>query len=226
LITVKTEFENRVSEIEEYFKLLEHFFEKNAVLFFPNKKTHKYKSLNTDLERVLKANSFLLLYNLIESSIKQSITEIYDQITSQGLKYSDMSPLIKKLWLKENHKNFKEKGESAILDIITNLDDDSIIIAFDSSKIISGNIDRVKIKSLSDKYGFSMKVHHTAGDGNKLHIVKIRRNHLAHGNMSFSECGREFTYEDLSEIKIQVVRYLRQILKNIEELLNEEKFMS
>lgn len=226
MITVKTEFENRVSEIEEYFKMLHRIFEENAVLFFPNKKTHKFKSLNTDLERVLKANCFLLLYNLIESSIKQSITEIYDQITSQGLNYSDISPLLKQLWIKENHKNFKEKGEVEIFNIITNLDADLIDIEFDSSRIISGNIDRRKIESLSEKYGFSMQVHYSAGNGNKLHIVKIRRNNLAHGNTSFSECGREFTYEDLCEIKIQVVRYLRQILNNIENYLDEDKFLA
>ena len=38
---------------------------------------------------------------------------------------------------------------------------------------------------------------YTAGNGDRLHQVKIRRNNLAHGNTSFSECGREFTYEDL-----------------------------
>ena len=225
MITVKTEFENRVLEIEEYFKLLHYFFEKDAIIHFPNNKTHKFKELNTDLERVLKANCFLLLYNLIESSIRLSITEIYDQITSRNLTYEDVSPLIKKIWLNENYKNFKDRNESSIFDIITNLDNDSIVIDFDSSKIISGNIDRRKILMLSEKYGFSMRVHYSAGDGNKLHIVKVRRNDLAHGNTSFSECGREFTYSDLHSIKIEVVRYLRQILINIEKYLDNEKFL-
>jgi hypothetical protein len=225
LITVKTEFENRVSEIEEYYKLLHYFFEKDAIVHFPNNKTHKFRELNTDLQRVLKANCFLLLYNLIESSIRLSITEIYDQITSRNLTYEEVSPLIKKIWLKEGLRNFKDKSESSIFEIITNLDNDSIVIDFDSSKIISGNIDRRKISLLSEIYGFSMKVHHTAGNGNKLHIVKVRRNALAHGNTSFSQCGREFTYTDLQNIKIEVIRYLRQILRNIEKYLDNEKFL-
>lgn len=225
MITVKIEFEKRVSEVEEYFKLLDNFFEKDAILYFPNKQTHKYKRLNPELEKVLKANSFLLLYNVIEASIKQSLTEIYDQITSKGVTYNQVTSHFKQLWIKENYKNFKDQGEKNIFQFISGIENDVIEIEFDANKIISGNIDRRKIEYFSQAYGFSTQVHYSAGNGDKLHQVKVRRNNLAHGNISFSECGREFTYEDLCEIKKQVIRYMRQILNNIDKFLNEEKFL-
>lgn len=226
MITVKAEFEKRAEEIEEYFKLLESFFEKEAILYFPNKRTHKYKRLNPELEKVLKANCFLLLYNLIEASVKQSITEIYDQVTSKGLTYREVTSHFKELWIKENYKNFKDHGEKNIFQFISNIDEDVITIDFDPSKVISGNIDRRKIEFFSNKFGFSSRVHYSAGNGDKLHQVKMRRNSLAHGNISFSECGREFTYEDLCDIKKQVIRYMRQILKNIEQFLLDDKFLN
>ena len=61
---------------------------------------------------------------------------------------------------------------------------------------------REKITEFATKIGFSMRVHYSAGNGEKLHQVKTRRNNLAHGNISFSECGRDFTLEELVNITI------------------------
>ena len=91
-------------------------------------------------------------------------------------------------------------------------------------KVISGNIDGRKISEFSNIYGFSKKTHHLAQNGVKLHEVKIQRNNLAHGSLSFSECGRQYTYEDLTKIKRQVVIYLRGILNNIQKYIVESKF--
>ena len=73
MISVLSDFEKRVEEINVYFLLIENIEEKDAVLYFPNKRTHKYQPHNAELIKILKANLFLLLYNLSESSIKQSL---------------------------------------------------------------------------------------------------------------------------------------------------------
>ncbi len=71
--TVLLDFEKRVSEIDKYFVFIENLEQNSAVLFFPKKRTHKYLSNDPELLKVLKANIFLMLYNLAEASIKQSI---------------------------------------------------------------------------------------------------------------------------------------------------------
>lgn len=81
MVTVINDFNTRVREIEGYFKLLNSIINEDARLYFPNKGSHKYKKIDDELIKVMKANCFLLLYNLIESSIKLSLTEIYDSIT-------------------------------------------------------------------------------------------------------------------------------------------------
>jgi len=224
MISVLADFEKRVEEINIYFLLLENIEEKDAVLYFPNKRTHKYQPHNVELIKILKANLFLLLYNLSESSIKQSLVEIYEQITDQQLKYEDVIDEIKKIWIDEKLNNFKNKGTDNIFKVISNLAEEIIEIKFDSEKIISGNIDGRKIKEFSIKHGFSSNVHKNAKDGVKLYQVKTQRNNLAHGNTSFAECGRNYTISDLREVKHQVIIYLRRILKNIEKYLDNKKY--
>ncbi len=224
MTSVLVDFEKRVSEIEMYFSLIENIGEKDAKIYFPNNIRKKIQSHNIELIKVLKANSFLLLYNLCESSIKQSLTEIYDSISAERPKYSEVIDEIKKIWLVEKHKNFKNIAVDNIFAAINNLSEEIIDIKF-SDKIISGNIDGLKIKGFSNKHGFSSKVHKNAKDGNKLHLVKVQRNNLAHGIVSFAECGRNFTITELKEIKHQVIMYLRTILKNIEKYLLEKKYI-
>ncbi len=223
--TVILDFEKRVKEIELYFTHLEYIEEKDAQIFFPKRNQRKYVDYDIELTKVFKANLFLLLYNLAESSIKQSLNEIYDSITAENIKYKDVIDEIKKIWIEEKHSNFRNKGVSNIFTTINNLTEDIIDIRF-NSKIISGNVDGQKIRAFSSKYGFSNNSHRNANNGVKLLQVKTQRNNLAHGNISFAECGRNYTISDLREIKKQVIIYLRSILKNIEKYINQKKFAS
>ena len=73
MVTVLTDFEKRVTEIDLFFKHLENLEEDGALLYFPNRTKRKIQAHNNELVKVFKANVFLLLYNLAESSIKQSL---------------------------------------------------------------------------------------------------------------------------------------------------------
>jgi hypothetical protein len=224
MITVLTDFEKRVTEIELFFKHLENLEVDGALLYFPNRTRRKYQPHDNELVKVFKANIFLLLYNLAESSIKQSLTEVYDTITSENLTYQEVIDEIKKIWIAQNHDNFRNKGTENIFIAINQLANDVIDIKFDSTKIISGNIDGRKIKEFSTKYGFSDKTHRNANNGSKLHQVKTQRNNLAHGNISFAECGRNYGIGQLRDTKKEVILYLRNILRNIKKYLDERKY--
>ncbi|WP_247232053.1 MAE_28990/MAE_18760 family HEPN-like nuclease [Telluribacter sp. SYSU D00476] len=223
--SVLTDFEKRVAEIELFFSHLESIEESGASIYFPHRKRRKIVAHDPELIKVLKANLFLLLYNLAESSIKQSLTEIYDSISANNLKYNKVIDEIKKIWIIEKYDNFKNKGTDNIFSTINNLAEEIIEIRFDHTRTISGNIDGRKIREFSIKYGFSNKVHKNANNGNKLHLVKTQRNNLAHGVVSFAECGRNYTISDLRIMKKETVLYLRNILKNIEKYLNTKKFI-
>jgi hypothetical protein len=223
MIAIKHDFERRVTEIELYFKHLELFSERDAFIKTPTS-TYK-KRVDPELLKVMKANCFLLLYNLVESSISQSLTHIFDTISAKRKMYCEVKPQIRKIWIKHKHNNFKEKNSDSIFNILQTIENDILDIQGFEGIPISGNIDGQKIKSIAELLGFSYKVHYTAGRGENLHVVKVRRNKLAHGEESFSECGRSFTYADLVTIKNQVIRYVRRILNNIESFLDEDQYV-
>jgi len=58
-----------------------------------------------------------------------------------------------------------------------------------------------------------------------LDTVLKNRNYLAHGNESFANVGRDVTIGDIVQIKNEVVEYLRQILINIENYLDNQEYL-
>lgn len=225
MISVLIDFEERVEEIELYFEHLNLILNKEAELFFPKNKTRNRKKIEPELHKVLKANCFLLLYNLSESSIRQALTEVFDKINEKELEYSLVIDEIKKIWITSNYNNFKEIGIDNILIAITGgIFDDVVNIKFEEKSSLSGNVDGRKIKDFGTKLGFSIRSHYTLKDGVKLHEVKTQRNKLAHGEISFAKCGRDYSIEDLNKTKKQVIGYLRSILLNIKSYIENEDF--
>lgn len=218
-------FNIRSKEIDIYFKFLLESIEKEAGLYFSNNLSHKVKKIDQELIKIFKANGFLLLYNLVESTIRNSLVEIYVNVNQDRVKYNEIKSEFKKIWIEHKYKNFKDKGSKDILEIINNIDNDIIEnLVFDHKKVISGNIDSRKIEELSILYGFSKHTHYFSKSGSCLFKVKNNRNQLAHGLVSFSECGRDYTIQELIQIKKELVSYIRGILKNIKKFIDNKDY--
>ena len=160
---------------------------------------------------------------MVESSIRQSLIHIYEEISSQQLSYEMVIDEVKKIWIYTKYKNFKGKGNDEIFDIITSISNDIIQITFEDKRL-GGSIDSMKIRNIANELGFSFVTHFSLKSGEKLHIVKTQRNKLAHGEISFSSCGRDYTLEDLVKIKEQTIKFIRRILENIKIYIDNKKF--
>lgn len=224
MITVIADFEKRVREVDIYFRHLEAIEEKDGKLSIATVGGRVNKSLDPDLVKVLKANMFILLYNMVESSVRQSLVEIFDTINAENMTYAEASDHIKTLWISKGHCKFNSKSAEQIFQALSSLAGNVIKIELVDGDISGGNIDGRKIRELSSKYGFSNTAHRNAKNGSKLFEVKKHRNDLAHGLVSFSECGRNYTISDLRKAKHEVVLYLRATLRNISKYLSEKKF--
>lgn len=93
------EFNKRVAEINKYFELVDRIEElglpfTNSIIFPSGEYT-----VDSELQKILKSHCYLLLYNLIESSIRNGIIAIHDAILMDQLTYRDLSEKIQKLWL-------------------------------------------------------------------------------------------------------------------------------
>ncbi|NMF65505.1 hypothetical protein DP115_23205 [Brasilonema octagenarum UFV-OR1] len=225
--TVLLDFKTRVQEVDGYFIFLESLIKEKAKLaFFDSDGEYQLKNLDSELVKTLKANGFLLLYNLVESTMRNAIEAIYDEFRSTGVCFDKIKPKIRITILQSVQIFFKNDSAKNLHSKITQISIDIITATFEREKIFSGNVDAKVIRDIADKYGFS---HCTdcsqTKNGQNLLVVREIRNDLAHGIKSFEEVGRDKTIDDLLEIKKEVIEYLRQILQNIQKYLDNKEYL-
>ncbi len=220
MIDVKRDFQQRCDEIDLYFSFMEKVAKRGSKISLADGTADKIEPV---LAKTLKANGFILLYNLVESSIKRAVEEIYIKMKRDGTKYDDVKESIKReiiIFLK-NKKNADEFVTS-----VNFIAEDIIEQCFSSKILFSGNVDAKEIRETSKKYGFSTATNNRVTKGGReLLTVKTHRNDLAHGVFSFQEVGKNFTPQEMLRIKREVTSYIKQILDNIENYINNKEFL-
>jgi hypothetical protein len=215
------DFDERAKEVSQYFIFLKNLEQESIKLSMGSKP--KIKAIDPNLLRTLKASGFLLLYNLVEATMRNAIEAIFDELKNEGVSYDRIRPKLKKIVL----KNLKKRNIDDLHTSIIEVSMDIISASFDPQDLFSGNIDGRKIKETAIKYGFSHVTDaRKTGNGSDLLIVKMNRNDLAHGFKSFTEVGRDKTADELLAIDRKVVKYLRQILQNIEAYLENQEYLA
>lgn len=226
------EFNRRVAEIQKYFELVDRIeqlgaFSTNSITF----PSGEY-IVDSDLQKILKSHCYLLLYNLVESSIRNGITAIHDVILTYQLTYKDLSPKIKRLWLlNDRSKNFrdsyikKDTVADNLQELIKSVLDDEMVSLDPSNIPISGNLDAKTIKELIDVYGVfgNLGVPSKEIDDILNFVVKIRCD-LAHGNVSFCDASSLITWSKLVDDKDKLVKYLTHLLNNIDDYIEKKKY--
>jgi hypothetical protein len=223
-------FDQRSQEIEKYYKVLLILDDKKVSIIKSGNLRKRTIKLDNDALKVMKSTCFLLLYNLIESTIRESFSFLYEKINSEASSIENYSESLRKLWLNQHFKKIDpvSSNQSTYRGLISNLI--GKILNFEEFNMdaeslpISGNIDAKKIRELFRKHNIKLNVHRQALGGGELITVKEKRNALAHGNISFSECGREYTVEDLVGIKKRTVIYLRSTLRDMKKFTERREY--
>jgi hypothetical protein len=205
MIGVKDTFKQRQMEIEEYFIFLSSYQPAKA---------------DDNLFKILKSNLLIMLYNLIESSISNAIEEIHNNIYSNSVSFNSLKEEIKSLIINNTKRVNSDEFVKKVNDIAT----DIVKYTFKKDELFSGNVDSKKIKRLSKQYGFNSDTEYNkTKHGAYLVTIKGKRNDLAHGIYSFTEVGKDYSIQDLEDMKDKTINYIEAILENIEQyLLNQE----
>lgn len=225
MVNTKNDFEQRKKEVENYFSFLEVLDKDQTVLKYVKDGSFTEEQISKDIQRIMIANSFLILYNLIEATIRNSIVEIYDKIQEDEITYNKLSQSLKKIWIKNKTKNLKEGNfnintlQSSVENIINNVIDNEIVLLTKDDIDISGNIDADKIRTLAKEIGFDK-----TSNGSSLVTIKNKRNGLAHGNHTFYDVGKDYTVNEISLFKNETFLYLTDVINNIEKFINEKKY--
>jgi hypothetical protein len=215
---VVDDFNERVKEIEEYLHILQMLAEPNVRI---KTDTGKQEAVSLVALKTMKASCFLMLYNLVESTIINSMTNLYETMNSEGRCLLDFDSCVKEVWIEQQFRNMDpfSSNQTSYRNLIKTMVDavlNSQPIFLRPDKLhISGNLDAREIRRIFEKHKIPTQTHYRAFGGGELRTIKDQRNSLAHGAVSFASCGQGFTVSSIIDIKKQTVVYLRSALRNI-----------
>lgn len=226
---VREIFNERKKEIDLYFKLID-FLDSierdgedtvlNSILY------------DKDIEKIVRANSLLMMYNLVESTLISGIEEVYGALKEDGITYSQVRREIKDIWFNYKFANAYDKNahfhtyRKTAEKIITSIMLNEPLILDRKATGISGNLDADTIREVCRTHGIKFMSPKECNGGQKLVKVKEQRNQLAHGTLSFVECGRDFTVNDLNEIKEEVEKFLDGFINAIEKYFDNKEYLA
>ncbi|KAF0250241.1 MAG: hypothetical protein FD167_354 [bacterium] len=239
---VKDDFDKRKDELNKYFDFLSKLDKDKPTLHYSEKGVPDTHSVDSELEKILKANGFLLIYNLVESFCRNFIIEILTEIQGNNLTLEKLSEKAQKIWIgqkvknNEDNKTSSKKLENLFYDMATHIFNNTVIEFSEIIKKIeteerfdafglSGSINADKIRKLALMYGF----HHITPPkaekaGEDLDQIKDFRNKLAHGRITFADCGKDKSVIDMIKYKNNAIEYLEGVLLNIEEYIKKRAF--
>jgi hypothetical protein len=217
-----TIFDERKEEAEFYLSVLDEILSPTSTIITAD---------NQRFGRILKSNFFLMLYNLIESTVRSGFEEIYYAVRDNGVSYQQVSDALKDIWstceiLKANQRNAMPKtyAERVKSIIITVLDPSPLVITKDALDI-SGNLDARQIKKLMETHDITI-TETVPGEKYQILLVKNKRNALAHGEQSFDEAARDSSLDDLKAIRDEVFMFVGDVLKGMQSYYNSRKYIA
>ena len=236
-MTIKEEFEKRIIEIESFYEILEiiEMEKPNISAYNINEDKDIILAINNQKIDLLRSTAYLLMYNLIESTIYNSIVSVFNEIEDKNLRYFDIIEELRSYWLNSRYKHDNKSKKETIINTIlqiTNeifnntivlvsnqinyggsLDTKNIINTASSMKIEIGTLYR-KINEDKDQYE------------NIFRDIKNNRNWLAHGEKSFIEVGSKSTYLQLKNAKTYVLLFLKEYISSVEKYINNEEYIA
>ncbi|MDH5669706.1 MAG: MAE_28990/MAE_18760 family HEPN-like nuclease [Nitrospira sp.] len=225
---MQEDFQTRVEQIEAYFAFIQALDNQTILLTRKDTEGPAYPtSHREDLLRTFKANLFLMLYNLMEATVKNAVESIFDELGRQGISFDSCRSEVKREVLSNlrnchNKNHLRSRNVSDVLHLFQHFSTDAVTKTFQRTEVVSGNVDAREIRELADRYGFGKP----AADGNLLLTVKTHRNDLAHGDKSFAEVGRDFDVPRLEEVKTKTIAYLSQFITNVTEYVTQQHYLA
>jgi hypothetical protein len=230
MITVINAFEDRVREVDNYLKWLKELEAPDTILVREAKHTHNRLRLDADFIKMLKASFLLVLYNLVEAGISSAIERLYTIMNANNCTYSSIRRELRDLWVsccckKALDPNASWNTYTRVARYMVNTAIDNATLKLERKRVMGGgNLNADRIRRICTDHGISHKAHYRAKGGISLEIVMVKRNSLAHGTESFTECGRNFAVADLARLNRECAIYIRSILGNMRSYCDSSKY--
>jgi len=181
-------------------------------------------SIGNETKKILKANVYLLLYNLVESTVRNTLQAIYDHLETKGISFHDVRDELQLEVLKNLKRYIQNKDVVNFNQQITDISKDIVYMTFNPSDRFNGNVDARLVREKVEKMGFSVVAEAFARDGVDLLSIKSQRNSLAHGELSFCDCGKDLVASDLDDMFERTRAYLAALIQCSESYIAQELY--
>ncbi|CBS88695.1 MAE_28990/MAE_18760 family HEPN-like nuclease [Azospirillum lipoferum] len=195
--------------------------------------------VTTQQQRILYSGVYLQLYNLVEASI----TSCLDAVSKAAMEAArwtpgDLTNELRREWVKHVARTNIDMGADKRLEEALVLCDHLVaalpVDPFDIDKGGGGNWDDAAIFRIADRIGCRLDISATAKSGVKrkirndlgaMALIVHLRNKLAHGNLSFAECGQDDGVQDLRALSNNVAAYLREVVQAFIKYIKEHQYL-
>ena len=232
---LKQAFEDRLEEIETYLDLLEAI--ERLVRDGPPRIGET--PITVQQQKILYSSVYLQLYNLVEATLTWCM-EAVASVTSDGGGWlpRDLSDHVRREWVRTIARTHMDLNEDNRLKSAVEMCDRLIqalpVVAWTMDRRGAGSWDDDQIEAVTARLGCELRIsadvysrikRKIRDDKPPLVLIKDIRNRLAHGSLSFGECGDGHTVVDLREIKQRTALYLREVIAAFQSYLDTHEFL-
>ncbi len=230
-------FEERLQEIDSYIEFLEGVEEEARS--GPPRLGKTGALITTQQQRILYSGVFLQLYNLVEATVVKCIDSVTEASLMTGAWLpGDLTTELRSEWARvmartHTDLNYEHRLESALL-MCEHFIGSLPVSGFKVEKGGGGNWDDSAIESITTRLGFQLNVSEPVyndikrpfrDDLGPLALVKKFRNSLAHGSISFAECGENLTVGELRDLTTRTAAYLREVVDAFEIYIARHEYL-
>jgi hypothetical protein len=230
MVGAEETYNSRCREIERFFEMLQFMRDNRDSRLcgepsdVANPNTYV---VSRDLEKTLRASAYLMLYNLVEATMTNAIDAIHQHIVDERVGFDGLKEDVRKIAIKGLRKAVSSKTPEELLDVDTPISSALIWLGFDKEDLFSGNLDGRLIKKTAIEYGFQLANHDKTAsrDGASLVSVKKKRNELAHGGLSFEDCGQDTSVDELVTIFGEIKIFIKAVLDGVSDYLSTRSYL-
>lgn len=236
--TVSELLEARFLEIEDYLLLIENI--EISVQSGGQVSGSGSLLVSVSQRKIIHSSVYLQLYNLVEATVSKGLAEVCQITTAENSrKLTDLNEHLRQEWVRAKARTHSsaspdERLRTAVW-LCNQLAESMPLTEFEIAKGGGGNWDDSSIEKIAARIGCNLNISQEVLTGVKRHIrdekgalslVVSLRNRLAHGNISFEECGQYDTASELRSLANIVVAYLREFVAALDNYIDKDLYLT
>lgn len=223
----KDKFNQNIEDINDFFSLLRFIdsIETYRGTTLTNSAMQSSLLVTSTQQKCMRSHAVLMLYNIVESTVVECILAIFDAIKDEHIKYHELEDSLRDQWLKTKMNN----GDSVktriarTKEIISNINSD--ILFADAIGRFNGNVDLRTILNVCKDFKLQLgSIPNKDRVATTLKAVKDARNHLAHGDVSYSNFGSSILLSDIIKYQTDTLGFLSFFINRVESYISNKEY--